>query len=246
MTPWKPIIASWYTQKVGVLDLLFPKRCVGCRSFGQYLCPHCFSQLSFSTTYVCFVCNRASLDGLTHPICKRAWTIDGIYSSLVYAGVVKRLIYQFKYQPHLTDLKELLTELFYEGIIQHEGLQNAFVPSSIVVPIPLHAIKLRKRGYNQVEVLAKGIGKKTGIDVKNILVRSKKTESQFQLDREKRRVNLQNAFVLQDKYKNEIKNKTIVLVDDVVTSGATLLEAAKILKRGGADKVYGITLAHGQ
>ena len=160
--------------------------------------------------------------------------------------MVKRLIYQFKYQPHLTDLKELLTELFYEGIIQHEGLQNAFVPSSIVVPIPLHAIKLRKRGYNQVEVLAKGIGKKTGIDVKNILVRSKKTESQFQLDREKRRVNLQNAFVLQDKYKNEIKNKTIVLVDDVVTSGATLLEAAKILKRGGADKVYGITLAHGQ
>ena len=231
---------------MGVLDLFFPKRCVGCRVLGSYICSSCFSKLSFSDRYLCFVCNRASLNGLTHPICKKPFTIDGVYSSLVYAGVVKRLVYQFKYQPYVTDLQNILGELFYEGIIQHEIVAKALTEKPLLVPIPLFAAKERKRGYNQAEILAQALGQMANSDVRSILVRVKKTESQFALDREKRQKNMQGAFVLGDKEKDTISGKIIFLIDDVVTSGATLIEAAKVLKRNGAGKVYGVTLAHGQ
>lgn len=181
--------------------------------------------------------------------------IDGIYSSLVYSGIVKKLVYQFKYQPYLTDLKPVLIDLFYEGIIQHEELKDA-LQKSILVPIPLFAAKHRKRGYNQAEILAEGlakrglapqgIGQKTDLPVMNVLIRTKQTVSQFTLDREKRKINMQDAFALKKENKDDIKDSSVLLVDDVVTSGATMIEAAKILKRAGAKTVFGITLAHGQ
>jgi len=146
-------------------------------------------------------------------------------------------------------LKNFLVELFYEGIIQNEQviriLQSYPQSYPLFIPIPLHASKLKSRGYNQSLLLAEGLGDKLRLEVKNVLLRVKKTKSQFGLAREKRIENISKAFVLKPEKKGLIRKMTIFLVDDVLTSGSTLLEAARILKRNGAKRVFGLTLARG-
>ena len=231
---------------MGVLDLHFPKRCVSCKAFGSYLCADCFARLSFTTSDICLVCNRGSIDSLTHPGCRTTYAIDGAFTSLVYTGVAKRLLYAFNYKPFLSDLQEVLTDLFYEGLIQKERFHTVLAKDPILVPIPLYILKLRKRGYNQVDVLSRGLNKKLELQSKQLLQRVKNTPSQYKLSREERMRNVKDAFRIKENSKPIIAGKTVFLVDDVLTSGATLSEAAKVLKRGGAKAVFGLALAHGQ
>ena len=104
---------------------------------------------------------------------------------------------------------------------------------------------MRERGYNQAEILAKNLGKRFNIPVKNALERVKVTSTQVILKREERRENIRGAFAIKD---SQIisTNLQVILVDDVITSGATMLEAANVLKRAGIKRVWGIALAHGK
>lgn len=239
---------------MSLLDFIFPKRCVNCRKFGSYLCSDCFSYIQFHEFGVCIVCQRQAIGGLTHPVCRTQFTPDGVFSSLVYKGVVKRLVYKFKYNPHLTDLKSALWDLLYEGLIQKEAFYKLLDSQSVLIPIPLYKSKMRKRGYNQAEILATGLGKQFNLKVLNCLERTKDTKTQVGLKKEEREVNIKGAFAVKPHFAKASRGrelrvqdlKQVFLVDDVVTSGATLKEAAKILKKGGVGKVYAITLAHGQ
>ncbi len=226
---------------MGFLDFLFPKYCVNCRKGGAYICANCFSFLSFDVSMICLVCNKPSLDGLTHPGCKSKYTIDGAFSAINYKGIVKKLIYNFKYKPYLSDLKNSLVELFYESIIQQEIFQKAYKFKPILVPIPLHSKRLRRRGYNHAKLLTIGLSEKLNLPLSEILQRTKETKSQFGLKLKERKENLKDAFSLNTKC--SIRNANIFLVDDILTTGSTLLEGAKILKKNGAKKVWGLTLA---
>lgn len=213
---------------------------------GDYLCPTCFTYVTFNEAGFCVVCQKAAIGGLTHPICKTKSSLDGVFSSLVYTGVVKKLVYQFKYKPYLINLKDLLVEFFYEGLIEKELFYKLLQQKSVLVPVPLHIVKARRRGFNQAELLAKGVGQKFEIKVIDCLIRVKNTKTQVGLTQIERAENIKDAFVINDKYLAQIKEfNQIFLVDDVATSGATLKEAAKVLKKAGARKVWGITLAHG-
>ena len=232
---------------MSLVDLLFPKRCIQCKTFGSYLCTNCFATITFCDMMVCTVCQKQAIGGLTHPVCKTRSSIDGVFPSLVYKGVVKKLVYVFKYPPYLTDLQAQLIELFYEGLIQKEQFMSLLKEPSMFVPIPLHASKFRKRGYNQSALLAKGLAKKLEIDVFDYLKRVKSTKTQVGLSKDDRRGNIAEAFALQLASNDEIKRyNQVFLIDDVVTSGATLREAAKVLKKAGFQKVWGLTLAHGE
>ncbi len=228
------------------LDFIFPKRCVNCRKIGAYICTNCFAYISFNETGTCIVCQRQAVGGLTHPVCRGRYTPDGVFSSLVYKGVVKKLVYKFKYNPNLTDLRNTLTDLFYEGLIQKEEFYKVQNKNSVLIPIPLYKSKLRKRGYNQSYILAKGLGKKLNIEVLDCLERVRDTKTQVGLKKEEREGNIKGAFKLKIKDLRLKNINQVFLIDDVVTSGATLKEAAKVLKKAGVEKVYGITLAHGQ
>ncbi len=196
---------------------------------------------------VCTVCQKQALGGLTHPVCKTRYTIDGVFPSLVYKGVVKKLMYVFKYPPYLRDLEEQLIDLLYEGIIQKEQFFSLLSQKAAFVPIPLHHVKFRKRGYNQSEILAKGLAKKFDITVIDLLKRTRYTNSQVGFTKEERAKNILDAFALKKDIPDLVKKyHHIFLVDDVVTSGATLKEAAKILKKAGFKYVWGVTLAHGE
>ncbi len=193
---------------------------------------------------ICLACNKNSFDGLTHPKCRGKYVIDGAFSSISYKGIVKKLIYNFKYKPYLADLKNSLVELFYESLIQNEIFMQTIVKllNCSIVPIPLHSDRLRKRGYNHAEILAKGISDKLGLKTLNVLERSKDTKSQFGLKLDERKENLQGAFEMA-KNCSTAKLPNIFLVDDILTTGSTLLEAARVLKRNGAKRVWGLTLA---
>lgn len=227
---------------MGFLDFLFPKYCVNCRTVGAYICANCFSFISFDIVMICLVCNKGSFDGLTHPGCKSKYAIDGAFSAISYKGIVKKLIYNFKYKPYLSDLKNTLTELFYESIIQQEIFQKAYSSKPILVPVPLHKKRLRTRGYNHAKLLAFGLSKKLDLKVVEVLERTKNTKSQFGLKLKDRKENLKGAFSIVSnipitQYPN------VLLVDDILTTGSTLLEAARILKKNGAKRVWGLTLA---
>jgi ComF family protein len=160
---------------------------------------------------------------------------------------MQKLIFNFKYKPYLTDLKTVLSDLFYESIIQNEQFQSQIKKGEwLMVPIPLSKTKLRKRGYNQAEILAKELSKKFNFPVQSILERTRETKTQVGLTNLQRKLNVKDAFKLNLSLianHSSLKNANIFLVDDVATTGSTLLEAAKVLKKGGADKVFGLTLA---
>lgn len=204
---------------------------------------------------ICLVCNKGSFDGLTHPRCRSKYAIDGAFSAIAYKGIVKKLIYNFKYKPYLSDLNKTLVELFYESVIQQELFiktiqQSSNLPAGrqgktiCLVPIPLHPKRLKKRGYNHAELLAKGLSEKLNLPMIEILQRTKETKSQFGLTLKERKENIQNAFIRNTKYPSAtLRASNVFLVDDILTTGSTLLEAARILKKNGVKKVWGLTLA---
>ena len=228
---------------MGFIDFIFPKKCVVCRKHGSYLCSKCFSFLSFDAKSLCLLCNNPTFNNLTHPRCRSKYGIDGCFSALSYNKTVQKLIFNFKYKPYLTDLKTVLADLFYESIIQNEQFQQQIKKGQwVLVPIPLSKAKLRKRGYNQAGILATELSKKFNFPVQNLLVRTRETKTQVGLTNLQRKLNVQNAFSLIN-HKSLIVNQNVLLVDDVATTGSTLLEASKVLKRAGVDKVFGLTLA---
>jgi len=143
-----------------LLDFLFPKYCVNCKKFGDYLCTDCFSRLSFDTKNICFPCGKPSYNGITHPVCEGRYVVEGSFTGVVFNSISKKLIYQFKYKPHLSSLSLFIGDLFYESLIQNEEFNKIIDLQLIFVPIPLSSAKLRKRGYNQAEILAKNLSKK--------------------------------------------------------------------------------------
>jgi len=257
---------------MGLLDLVFPKRCVGCRKSGEYICPNCFSLISFDVKEKCLGCGFRSIDGFTHPGCRGKYIIDGAFCVVKYKKTIQKLIYQFKYEPYLTDLQKVISELFYEGLIQKELFMQLLESNPTLIPIPLSKRKFRKRGYNHAEILAKNLAKKFSLQTVNYLVRIKETKPQFGLGREDRKKNIKGAFDINDSvilarqsasggkagiyldgsrvptspkgYDGRGKpGMTAILVDDVLTTGSTLLEAANVLKRNGFEKVYAVVFA---
>ena len=228
------------------LDILFPKYCINFRKLGDYLCAKCFAFLSFDVDKICAVCNFPSFNSLTHPKCRGKYTIEGVFSSISYKGVAKKLVIKFKYDPYLSGLKKVLSDLFYEGIIQKEEFHKVLSSKkAILVPIPLYSARERKRGYNHALLLAQELSRKLNLPIAKVLKRIKDTKTQVNLGKKERRKNLKDAFAIAPGFDNKLKGKQIFLVDDVFTTGSTLLSAGKVLKREGAAGVWGLTLARG-
>lgn len=228
-----------------IAQLLYPKRCVRCGKRGDYICDTCFAGIAFLEHQLCGVCQKGSIDGMTHPKCRTRYGIDGIFSAIKYKGIVKKLLYQFKYPPYLSDLKGILGRLLYEGVIQEEAFVKISLDTRVfIVPVPLHTARERKRGYNQAELLARDFSYRLKTPFLSVLERSKMTKPQFDLRKEERIRNVIDAFSVKENFKRRLSGATVILIDDITTTGATLRECAKVLKKSGVKKVIGTTLAH--
>jgi ComF family protein len=226
------------------LDLIFPKKCLGCGKTGGYFCSDCLNLISLDPARICPVCERPSLGGFTHPGCLRPSSLDGLTAVFAYKGLIKKAIKKLKYK-FVSDLTSDLIELFLSFCGEDKAFSDFCQQKKVfLVPIPLHSSRLRWRGFNQAELLGKMITENLGIVfLPDLLIRTKKTKPQVDLNEEERQKNILGAFSVNPNWKLEIENWKFVLFDDVWTSGATLREAAKVLKRNGAKKVWGLTMA---
>ncbi len=227
-----------------LLDIFFPKFCLGCKKEGSFLCYDCKSTLDISEYNYC-LCQKfpIRLPAADQGKCSRCQDkkLSGLYFALPYKEklLTKKVIYQFKYEPHLKGLAKDLAEIIVEHLFL-VGKNN--LKDCILTPVPMELSKQKRRGYNQSEELAKELGHALNVPtIMNNLVKIKKTSSQTELSAKERQENVKNAFAT--KNPAEIAGKKIFLVDDVYTTGSTMEECARVLRDAGAKSVWGITIA---
>lgn len=227
------------------LDTLFPIRCLSCQKEGCWICDKCFRKIALKKDQFCPICEKKTTpSGFTCFKCRKKFNIDGILVSLSYQNkLVSKAVHLFKYR-FIEDLSNSLGKAMLSAILSSE----LPIPD-IIIPVPLHQRRLRWRGFNQADLLAQFISPKItpGFPIlfeSNCLVRQRYTFPQMKIKNySARQKNIQNAFKVPGGKANQIKNKRILLVDDVATTGSTLFECAKTLKKSGAREVFAVVVA---
>lgn len=226
-----------------LVDLLFPKVCLGCGFLGSHICPRCYEKLKKIEKDSCFYCKRHSFLGLTHPSCSKRYGVDGNLSCFYYDNTLKKIIKNIKYRLVRDGLRELLL-LIHQDRINKLGCYNKLYKKLFIEPVPLFKTRERQRGFNQAEEISRFVLTHFDFAQASNLTRTRDTFSQSQLsDKKSRKKNIKNAFTLSSK--KTVTGHNIVLIDDIVTTGATVAEAASVLKKHGAGKVFVFTLAKG-
>lgn len=147
-------------------DLIFPKRCINCLRVGDYICPDCFSFLSFDTSLICIKCKKYSMDGLTHLSCSKNISVDGVIVALNMNRMSLKLLKKFKKDPYISDLKGFIGQLFYESIIQNETFHRLLQDGEwSLYSTPLGRDEVRRRGYSQVELLTLELSQKLDLKI---------------------------------------------------------------------------------
>ncbi len=225
------------------LDILYPRHCPVCHEitvpWGKKICDICKRKLKPIQGPRCFCCSKP-LESEEQEYCKDCKRIRQFQQGLgifAYSTLLQNSLFQLKYgkrQEYGTFYGEFAA-YYSRETIEKWGIH-------VIIPIPLHPRRLEKRGYNQAGVIAEALGKKLGISVnQKILKRQKNTKPQKELNHQERQKNMKNAFVVGKKLSGE----NILLVDDIYTTGSTIEEAAKELKKAGAAKIFFLTIAIG-
>lgn len=188
----------------------------------------------------CIICKDDDCLGICDTCKKRIKIIDDLYQNEIisygyYGGVLKDLILKFKYKSDFT-AGDILTELLEEYIVK-----NFDYKEYIITYVPLSKKSKKARGFNQCEYMARKIARDLSIETLEVLVKQKETEEQKKLKRDERYENIKDAFRL--KKGIEVKNYRIILIDDVTTTGATLKEVYKLLKKFEVKDIKLLTLA---
>lgn len=233
----KPLAAD---VKNFILDTLFPISCLSCGVEGSFVCDECKSTLTKLEHQRCIVCQKPTPFAQTHPNCQTPHGADGLISFYDYHDdKVAKIIIGGKYS-FLPDTYKVLGTMIAKKLA--EQYQNILISNNIcIVPIPLASSRLRWRGFNQAEILCQALSAELNLPIADVLIRHKITKTQKDLKKEDRLKNVDDAFKLASGA--DVHGKSLILVDDVTTTGATLQEAAKVLKRNGASQVICLTVA---
>ena len=217
-----------------ILDIVFPPKCISCGNTGHDLCIKCLSE---------------------SPEAERE-TAKWIFPLYDYRHPpIKKALWFFKYEGKKR-LASIFAEIIYGKILEELSDLSAMenFNNAILIPIPLSPKRYRERGYNQAELICRELIKindlRHGVNVKlenNVLIKPKETEHQARIEnRTERLKNIRGSFAVKNAKENrsKIKGRNIILIDDITTTGATLNEARKILKRASARKIIAFTVAH--
>jgi len=218
----------------GVIDLLFPPRCGGCGRSGSWFCEECRRAVRPLPDMLCPGCSRPCSVSPC-PMCAiSTGVLDSLRAWFALSGPIREAIHRLKYEDR-PRLAAPLVEL---------GLALRCVPGGVVVPVPLGPERLRSRGYNQAEVVARRIASARGRACLPGLFRTRETEAQVGRGGEDRRRAMHGAFAWRAQGSGHIPDE-IVVVDDVVTTGATLMECALAARAAGVRRVHGLAIALG-
>lgn len=229
-----------------LLDIFWPACCLNCGKEGTLLCEDCQALIDIPQNTFCPGCKKVAANGQSCPACRVKTGLNGLYFAAPYQDrLVKKMICRFKYEPFL--VKELAKTLSALIITQWQAMENKpyFLSNPeqfVLIPVPLHKKRLKWRGFNQAEELAKELAAYIKMPwMSDGLLKIRETFFQTDLTQEERHQNTKGAFVV--RHPERIKGQKIILVDDVYTSGATMSECAGTLRIAGAKEVWGVAVA---
>jgi len=197
-----------------ILDVIYPNLCIGCGKEGEIICEKC-------------------LKGMRRfPFFTSGENIRAFFSPFIYDGLAREAVHLLKYE----GLKVLSKPMGEEmgRLYAEKGY-----PVDVIVPVPLHKKRLKERGYNQAELLAREVGSFLGVPVGDFLTRERYSKPQVELSGDERRINVRGVF----KACGDVCGMRILLIDDVITTGSTMEECGRALLSRGALEVYGLTFA---
>ena len=214
-------------------DLFYPRYCVGCeRRASDVLCRGCFVALPAMGRPLCARCGMpTAFETFACEDCKNVdFGFEGARAALRYEGVGKEIVHSLKYGGYSAVVERLTAPLMAAAVVDL-GRFDA------VVPVPLHRSRKRRRGFNQAELLGRGVARRLGVPVSDTLEAVRRTRDQVELSAGERRANVEGASSARTRVRG-----SILLVDDVFTTGATMSSCARALTRAGADEVYALSL----
>jgi competence protein ComFC len=228
-----------------IASLLYPPTCAVCLSDvgpGEYLCDDCAGKVSRIVPPFCAKCSEPFDGAITNPFdcancAHRKIYFESAVSAYRSRGIVRKIILDFKYGRQI-HLRHLISNWLIAALDDERFREESF---DVIVPVPLHPARQRERGFNQAAVLADLISAHMSIQTQPLLERIRFTTTQTAFDRAERMENLRDAFRLR---KNaDVRGLRVLLIDDVLTTGSTLSECARVLKHAGARSVHAATAA---
>ena len=206
-----------------LLNLLFPPFCSGCGKPFTVMCDACYEKLDFNFGQISL--NLSSV------------YLDNLQAALNYQGPIKSLIKEMKYL-------SVKPNAHWAGVLLYNTVNWPEV--DIVTSVPLHPKRLKERGFNQAKEIARVFSQLAKLKYQDLLIRQVNTPHQASFKSKRKRLKaLDKVFKLSDDINaSKVKGKTILIIDDVVTTGTTLNQCAKVLKASGTKKVYGLAVAH--
>ena len=259
----------WLTR--GLLDLLFPPRCLVCRRFGgDALCAGCAGAVTWIHPPLCHRCGLPFDPGARGgPLCARCRQAPRLpfvvgRSAAEYDGALREAVHRLKYDGRRV-LAQVLGEMLAGAMLDGAGSERGsplseptaedadtateppqppaipFDRLSLILPVPLHPVRTRERGFNQAELLCGPLSRRIGVPIAiHCLQRVKLNAPQVSVPAKLRRANVRGAFAVNDPA--AVTGRTVVIFDDVWTTGATLLECARVVRGAGASEVYLLSL----
>lgn len=204
-----------------LLDILYPPRCGGCDRRGVLFCEECHARIE--APYL-----ETRLAG-----------VDAVASAGLHKGPLREAVHKLKYESD-SPLARPLARLLSDALAQDEPWAELDGNPPLLMPVPLHPAKEKARGYNQSALIARELSRITGWQIQGGLVRTRNTESQVRLkSAQERKSNVAGAF----EWRGGELAASVLLIDDVCTTGSTLTECAAALRAAGADRIYALTVS---
>jgi len=228
------------------LDLILPKKCLGCQREGTFLCSECLNLIKLNSWQICPICEKSLTEyGEVCRYCKlEKPPLDALTTASSYENpLIVKLVHNFKYK-FIDELSVPLSKLLIKTF-----QKNKLALPDLIIPVPLHPFRLRWRGFNQAELLAQNLAQNLlpSFPIKTdtkILTRIKYTSTQATLKKsEDRQQNIQDAFQIDLSQIDKIKNHRILLIDDICTTGNTLMECSKQLRKLKPKSIQALAIA---
>lgn len=223
-----------------ILDIIAPKKCYSCKKEWHFLCRACLEEIGYFEE-ICPVCKQYSKDFEVHFYCKKKdFYLQKIIILTHYkTGTIKKLIKDAKFY-HKKAILEDIWEYLWELLLSHSDVSPK---DMILIPTPMYKKKQTRRGYNQSEILCKSLQKHFQLDYNTKYIKkTKDTLPQSRLSKIQRLENLKDVFMLSSNTILDTK-KTYIIVDDVVSTGTTLLQIAEVLSKAWVKNIYGLVVA---
>jgi len=212
---------SEYNENMGIIDAVFPIRCVGCGRNGKYICDECWR----------------GVGGSSRPFERLNDELSRVYASYQYGGVIQKLLKKIKYKSSWKMVDELADRWVEK--VSNEMLGEVSEREIVVMSVPMYHTRQRERGFNQAERLGRKLAERLDVKYFDGLKRVKSTKPMYGLSKEERGGNVRGAFGVKDKVKSEL----VILVDDVWTTGSTMRECSRVLSQVGVEEVWGVVVA---